>query len=358
MTLDAGGTNFVFTAIQASKQIIEQITYPAHGEDLTLSLETILKGFEQVQNSLPQKASAISFAFPGPADYPAGIIGDLGNLPAYRGGVALGPMLEEKFGIPVFINNDGDLFTLGEAAAGFLPFLNMKLTEAGSNKKCNNLFGMTIGTGFGGGIVRNGELYIGDNSSAGEVWLLRNYIYPESFAEESVSIRAVAREYRKAAAIGDDLLLSPKDIFEIAMGEKEGNKLAAIKAYEILGTSIGEAMANIITLLDAQVVIGGGIAGAADLFLPKVIETINSTIKTINGDELPRLDLRAYNLENKNDLDEFCKSTPSEINVPFSDKKVLFESEKRIGVGISKLGTAEAVALGAYTFGLNQLEKK
>ena len=50
---------------------------------------------------------AISFAFPGPADYKRGIIGDLGNLPSLRGGIALGPMLEAEFGIPVFINNGG-----------------------------------------------------------------------------------------------------------------------------------------------------------------------------------------------------------------------------------------------------------
>ena len=41
-------------------------------------------------------------------------------------------MLEEKFGIPVFINNDGDLFAYGEAIAGLLPFINSKLEEAGS----------------------------------------------------------------------------------------------------------------------------------------------------------------------------------------------------------------------------------
>jgi len=87
-----------------------------------------------VQNRLPEKPVAISFAFPGPADYPNGIIGDLGNFPAFRGGVALGPMLQEKFKLPVFINNDGDLFAYGEAIAGFLPEVNELLEKAGSPK--------------------------------------------------------------------------------------------------------------------------------------------------------------------------------------------------------------------------------
>lgn len=58
-----------------------------------------------------KRPAAISFAFPGPADYPNGIIGGwLPNFPSFRDGVALGPFLQEKFGVPVFINNDGDLF--------------------------------------------------------------------------------------------------------------------------------------------------------------------------------------------------------------------------------------------------------
>jgi len=58
-----------------------------------------------------------------------------------RGGVALGPMLEERFGIPTFINNDGDLFVYGEAIAGFLPYVNGLLEKAGSPKRYKNLFG-------------------------------------------------------------------------------------------------------------------------------------------------------------------------------------------------------------------------
>ena len=109
-------------------------------------------------------AMAISGA--GPADYTNGIIGDLGDLPAFRGDVALGPMLQGEFKIPVFINNNGDLFVYGEAIAGFLPYINDLVQKAGSPKRYRNLFGVTLGTGFGGGIVRDGELFIGDNSMA------------------------------------------------------------------------------------------------------------------------------------------------------------------------------------------------
>ena len=91
-----------------------------------------------VKDQLEDTPVAISFAFPGPADYKNGIIGDLPNFPAFRGGIALGPYLEEKFKIPVFINNDGNLFAYGEALAGALPAINEKLAAAGSPKRYKN----------------------------------------------------------------------------------------------------------------------------------------------------------------------------------------------------------------------------
>ena len=91
MTLDAGGTNFVFSAIQSEKNIIDEITLPSDGDNLNKCLNNIVEGFNEVISKLSSKPVAISFAFPGPADYPNGIIGDLTNLPSFRGGVALGP---------------------------------------------------------------------------------------------------------------------------------------------------------------------------------------------------------------------------------------------------------------------------
>ena len=159
MTLDAGGTNFVFSAIRSNEEIVEPIVLPSNGDNLEKCLETMVTGFSAIKLKLPEDPVAISFAFPGPADYVNGIIGDLKNLPAFQGGVALGAFLRNKFGIPVFINNDGDLFAYGEALAGALPEVNRMLRDAGKNKVYKNLIGITLGTGFGGGVVRDGELF-------------------------------------------------------------------------------------------------------------------------------------------------------------------------------------------------------
>ncbi|MCK5343520.1 MAG: ROK family protein [Candidatus Heimdallarchaeota archaeon] len=355
VTLDAGGTNFVFSAIQGNKAVIEPIHLPSVPDDLSKCLNTITDGFQQAINKSTIPPVAISFAFPGPADYPNGIIGDLPNLPAFRGGVALGPFLESKFNLPVFINNDGDLYAYGEAIAGFLPYINQLLDKAGSPKQFNNLVGFTLGTGIGAGIVRNGELFIGDNSGAGEVWLLRNKLNPEMNVEEGVSIRAVQREYAKIVGIPFENVPTPKDIFEIATGNLQGNKEAAINSYSRMGEVLGDAIANVLTLIDGIAVIGGGVAGASSLFFPKMIEEMNANYKNSNGDIYRRLIFRAFNLEDDDDMALFKKGDSKEITVPGSSKKVLYDPMGRVGVGISKIGTSKAVALGAYAFALNKL---
>ena len=201
MTLDAGGTNLVFSAIRGGKEIVSPVTLSAASNSLDICLNHITEGFNAIRSVLPEAPVAISFAFPGPADYAAGIIGDLPNFPSFRGGVALGPYLQDAFGIPVFINNDGNLFAYGEALSGALPELNRKLEAAGSIRRYRNLLGVTLGTGFGAGVVLDGNLLLGDNGAGGDVWCLRNKKYPQYIAEESVSIRAVKRVY--AAYSGD-----------------------------------------------------------------------------------------------------------------------------------------------------------
>ena len=255
MTLDAGGTNLVFSAICDNEEIVTPIRLRSEVNDLDVCLQTLLQGFKQVKEALKEEPVAISFAFPGPADYEAGIIGDLPNFPSFRGGVALGPFLQEHFGIPVFINNDGSLFAYGEALTGVLPEVNRQLKEAGSCKQYHNLLGITLGTGFGAGVVINGELLIGDNGTGGDVWCCRNKKYPDYIVEESVSIRAVKRVYQEHS--GDTSDLTPKDIFDIAEGCRPGNRQAAITAFEELGEMAGEAIASAVTLIDGLVVIGG-----------------------------------------------------------------------------------------------------
>jgi glucokinase len=358
MTLDAGGTNFVFSAIQAGQEAIDPITLPAAANTLDELLKRIIEGFKEVKARLKEAPVAISFAFPGPAEYEQGIIGDLVNLPLFKGGVALGPMLKNEFDIPVFINNDGDLFTYGEAIGGFLPFINNLLEQSGNPKRYHNLFGATFGTGFGGGIVSQGELFRGDNSASGEINRMRNKIHPFYSVEESVSIRGLKRFYCRASKISDILCPTPQSIYEIGMGKVEGNREAAKQAYRKFAIAAGDALANAITLVDGLIVIGGGISGAYPLFLQQLVTEMNFRFEMPDGKYLPRLEFKVFNLMQERDLQRFLIGDQRQIKVPFSDLNLTYDPLKRVGVGITKLGTSKATSLGAYAFALNELDKK
>ncbi len=358
LTLDAGGTTFVFSAVRGGEPVGETVSLPSHADDLEACLNLLEEGFRQVRAQAGGLADAISFAFPGPADYRAGIIGDLGNLPAFRGGVALGPMLEERFGVPVFINNDGDLFAYGEALGGLLPEVNAALAAAGSPKRFRNLLGVTLGTGFGAGLVHDGRLYLGDNGAGAEIWLLRSKLYPGCFAEEGVSIRAVRGAYAEGAGIPSEQAPEPRVIAAIAAGEVPGHRDAAREAFRRLGEAVGDALANAVTLVDALVVIGGGLAGAAPLFLPALVAEMNGALHDLSGGEVARMEVRAFNLEDPQERARFLAGEARTIAVPHSSRTVAYDPLKRVGVGVSRLGTSRAVGLGACRFALAALDGK
>lgn len=356
MTLDAGGTSFVFSAIQSNRAMVDPFALPPHATDLAASLETMVEGFERVRSQLPTAPSAISFAFPGPADYPSGIITAPPNLPAWRD-VPLGPFLEERFDVPVYINNDGDLFAYGEASAGFLPYINRLLEDAESPKRYFNLIGVTLGTGFGGGIVSNGELLLGDNSASGEVWLLRHKLIAGCHAEEGASIRAIRRVYAERGGIAFADAPEPKTIFEIAEGTLPGNQAAARESFRRMGEVAGDAIAEAVTLLDAPVVIGGGIAAAYPQFLPALVDAMNGGYTAPDGKQYSRLIPRVFNLEDPESRRQFIAGDTRVLHVPGAVRTIQFDAMKRIGVGISRLGTSQAAALGAYAFALRRLDE-
>ncbi|MBD5184040.1 MAG: ROK family protein [Bacteroidales bacterium] len=356
ITLDAGGTNFVFGAMRGCEYITEPVTYPSNAHDLDLCLKTMVKGFHEIIDSLDEKPVAISFAFPGPADYPNGIIGGfLPNFPSFRDGVALGPFLQNEFGLPVFINNDGDLFAFGEALCGALPYVNKELEEAGSSKRYKNLIGYTFGTGFGIGIVVNGELNRGDNSCV-ETFCLPHKLKEGIIVEEGVAVRAIKRVYAEAS--GDyNHNLEPKEICEIADGKREGDQAAAKKAFAEFGQVAGNAMAIAAQLIDGLIVIGGGITAANHHILPSLLEEMRSSLATIPGDKVKRVQMEVFNLDDPAQFDAFAKGNKKDITVYGTNLTVAYDDMKRIGVMRSKLGASKAISAGAYAFALSQIDK-
>ena len=355
MTLDAGGTNFVFSAIKGCELVIAPVCLLSVPDDLDRCLSVLVEGFCRIKDSLSEAPVAISFAFPGPADYEHGVIGDLPNFPAFCGGVALGPFLEEKFGIPVFINNDGNLFAYGEALSGVLPQVNRELEAAGNPKRYKNLLGITLGTGFGAGVVINNCLLTGDNGCGGDVWLMRNKKYPDMLAEESVSIRAIHRVYRELTGEDTDAF-TPKDIFDIAEGMRAGNREAAIRCFDEMGEMAGAAIVNALNMVDGIVVIGGGLSGASKYILQGMLREMNRSISTFAGLNFKCLQSEVYNLMDDAERSLFLENKSRMVKVPFADKYAVYDCSKKIGIMISSLGASKAIALGAYAYALSRLQ--
>jgi glucokinase len=355
LVLDAGGTSLRFDAIQGGRALLDAPrTLPSCGDDLERSLAQITDGFAAVHAASGHRAVALSLAFPGPADYRRGIIGDLPNLPGFRGGVPLGPLLAARFGLPTFTGNDGALFAYGEALGGLLPFVNDRLAAAGSARRFRNLLGVTLGTGLGGGIVIDGRLVVGDNSAAGQIWMMRHRDDRQRVAEEGASIRAVRRDYAAAAGLPLDQVPDPRRIAEIATGDAPGDRAAAAEAFRRLGQVAGDAIAGALTLIDGLVVLGGGLSGAAPLFRAALLDELNGRLEAAAG-PIARLPFHVVDLDDPGGLAALIGDPVPELAVPGTDRTVAGPARKLTGVGVTRLGTTAAIGLGAYAHALGEL---
>ena len=355
LVLDAGGTSLRFNAIQGGRALLDApCTLPSFGDDLSRCLGQIVQGFSTVHAAAGRGAVALSLAFPGPADYRRGIIGDLPNLTGFRGGVPLGPMLAARFGLPAFAGNDGALFAYGESLGGLLPWVNEHLAAAGSARRYRNLLGFTFGTGFGCGIVVDGRLVVGDNSAAGQLWMMRHRDDRDRVVDEGVSIRAVRREYAAAAGLPLDEVPDPQRIAQIATGEAPGDRRAAALAFRRLGQVAGDAIATALTLIDGLVVLGGGLSGAAGLFRTALLDELNGALALSTG-PVPRLAFRVLDLDDPAGLAALAADDTRPLHVPGTEHTVPGAPDKRAGIGITRLGTTAAIALGAYAHALDEL---
>ena len=134
-----------------------------------------------------------------------------------------------------------------------------------------------------------------------------------------------------------------------------GNAEAAKEAFATQGRVAGDAMATAVTLMDGVIVIGGGLAGASKYFMPALLEEMRSKIKTMSGDTLNRVQMSVYNLDDKEEFKKFAAGNSKKIKVYGSDKEVVYDPVKRVGVTISDIGASNAVSLGAYLYAINNI---
>jgi glucokinase len=123
-----------------------------------------------------------------------------------------------------------------------------------------------------------------------------------------------------------------------------------------LGEIAGDAIAQTLTLVDGLAVIGGGLARASDLFLPALVAAMNDQFHCADGPRR-RLGARAFNLEEPTQREVFCRGDVVALTVPDSSRKVSHDRMVRTAVGLARLGTSEAISLGAYAFALRALDR-
>jgi glucokinase len=109
--------------------------------------------------------------------------------------------------------------------------------------------------------------------------------------------------------------------------------------------------------MDGLAVIGGGISAAWPLFLPTVVSELNSFYTAPDGRQFRRLASVAFNLEDQAQTEKFLSGETRQVEVPGGRRKIAHDPLQRTGVGISRLGTTQAVAIGAYAYALNKLDE-
>jgi glucokinase len=348
----------MFSAFSGASSVVAPRQRFVDTGDLDACLTGIRDGFAAMQDAAGMSADAISFAFPGPANYSEGVIFPLANIPAFDRPVALGPMLEDAFGVPVYINNDGDLFALGEARAGLLREINAQLEQRGSDRRYRNLVGLTLGTGLGCGVYTDGRLLRGDNDAAAEIWSIADHLRPGAPVEESVSIRGLRRRYAEQAGIRFDDAPQPREIYTLLQEGTHREREAASHAFEHYYTSVTEVIRTCIALFDGIVVLGGGIAGSAAHFLPAIEENLNAAFPLSGGGSIHRLESTVYNLSDPERRQAFLQADGGELTVPGSGRSVLYTMEKRSGLAVTTADTSETIMKGAYYYAADRLRAR
>jgi len=264
--IDLGGTKICGGAISTEGKILagkifRLPTGVEKGKECILSnLYAVISAcLEECKN---KEILGIGIGSPGPLDIEKGVLLNPPNLKPLHN-FNLRSAVYKKFNLPVEINNDANVFVLGEACYG-------------AGKKYNLVYGVTLGTGFGSGFVMNKSIYSGATGTAAEIWC---FPYEDGIIEDYVSARGITSLYRKRTK----LTLPPEEIARLAF-EGDNN---AISVWEEFGHYLGVALTYVVDVIDPEVIIiGGSISKSYKLFERSLKETLYSKINPLPAKKL------------------------------------------------------------------------
>ena len=258
IAIDIGGSTFrvglfseFLDQIDISKQ--DKIRYYNDREQLTDAV--LLQISKLINNNRINKSDilGLGIASPGPLDTNEGVILNTPNLTIFKN-FHISKYFKKKSGYDVIIENDANLFSLGEWYAHYQEF--------------NVVVGVTIGTGLGFGLIVNGQLFKGANGFAME-YGLSPFEWGE--CEKNVCIKYIKDKSKE---------LYGEEIKPIILEEYyKSNDKKAIKIYDDFGSNLGIVLSHVINMLDPNVIsLGGGLSKAFDCFKQSMFESIKQNV--------------------------------------------------------------------------------
>jgi glucokinase len=263
--IDMGGTRLRALVVDAENRILGMRRAPTNPKQkpdrLVADLAVLVEAAVQSADLKLSDLRTVSIGVPGAVDPVGGVVHHAPNLGWKK--VPLGAKLEALLKVPVFVENDVNVGVMGEYALG-------------AGRGAQELVGIFVGTGIGGGIVRGGSLYLGARGAAGEVGHMVIEINGplcgcgnRGCAEALASRTAMERDVRAAIRRGEKSIV-PKlmkergrermtsSIIQRALKERDPVMEKVMKHAQFC---LGILVANVVNMLDPEsVIIGGGIA--------------------------------------------------------------------------------------------------
>jgi len=277
--VDLGGTKILAGVFDASLECVGSAKLSTTAQR---GLESVLERIERAVRDTVDEAdlgikqvSAVGIGAPGAVDFDNGTVIFAPNLEGWKD-VALKKELEKHLGIPVFVENDGNIAMLGVHVAEL-------------KAKPRHAVGIFVGTGIGGGLILNGELHRGFNHTAGEIGHMvidvngpkcgcGNRGCFEALASRTAifqRIKAGIKEGEKTTlteTLGDNL----EDLRsgDLRKAIRRGDKFV-VKVIEQAAEYIGIGVANLVNIFGPEVVVlGGGVMEAlADEMTAVIVKT-------------------------------------------------------------------------------------
>jgi glucokinase len=275
--VDIGGTKIAVGIVDDAGKVLARMQAPTDPQDYAAGIRLIADMLRQTARDAAAELTGIGVGSTGPVDPIRGEFGDVDFLPGWRGESPVTD-LAEIFKLRVALENDGDAAALAEAGWG-----------AGRNRK--RLIYITVGTGIGGGIVLDGQLYRGVEGAHPEVG--HQVIDPTGPAcscgfrgcWESLAAGPAMAAWFQAHAPADYAGRDAMTAKQICENAQKGD-VVALQVIEREAYYLGLGLANLINLFTPDaIVLSGSVMKSADLFMPRVRAVIRGGCRFVPADK-------------------------------------------------------------------------